>query len=61
MGDLGVSHVWAVASLSYATPVTVNVTGAVTNLGDFPTILVGAPVTGSSTYDDAAAASQRDP
>jgi hypothetical protein len=66
MGASRVSRLWAlglvlaVAWSSYAMPVTVNVTGEVTNVRLFPgfsgslTIPVGAPVTGSYTYDDAA-------
>ncbi|MBN1506602.1 MAG: hypothetical protein JW955_07140 [Sedimentisphaerales bacterium] len=43
-----------VASASYAAPVTVNITGYVTQ-SDFPAIVVGSEVTGSYSYDDAAA------
>ncbi len=40
------------ASLSYATPVTVNVTGQVSD-SDFPAIGLASVVTGTYTYDDA--------
>jgi len=50
-----VGLILAVAGSSYAAPVTVNLTGVVTYVGGNVTIPSGAAVTGSYTYDDAAA------